>query len=92
MEAGLIYNGLPWTYLTEYTNYYLEGAEAERPVYIQFFDASREETLAQDCGIRIRGNESRHFPQKSFSLYARSRYGSSSFSPVFFDTGFPIRI
>lgn len=87
MEAGLIYNGLPWTYLTEYTNYYLEGAEAERPVYIQFFDASREETLAQDCGIRIRGNESRHFPQKSFSLYARSRYGSSSFSPVFFDTG-----
>ena len=87
MEAGLIYNGLPWTYLTEYTNYYLEGAEAERPVYIQFFDASREETLAQDCGIRIRGNESRHSPQKSFSLYARSRYGSSSFSPVFFDTG-----
>lgn len=87
MEAGLIYNGLPWTYLTEYTNYYLEGAEAERPVYIQFFDASREETLAQDCGIRIRGNESRHFPQKSFSLYARSRYSSSSFSPVFFDTG-----
>lgn len=87
MEAGLIYNGLPWTYLTEYTNYYLEGAEAERPVYIQFFNASREETLAQDCGIRIRGNESRHFPQKSFSLYARSRYGSSSFSPVFFDTG-----
>lgn len=87
MEAGLIYNGLPWTYLTEYTNYYLEGAEAERPVYIQFFDASQEETLAQDCGIRIRGNESRHFPQKSFSLYARSRYGSSSFSPVFFDTG-----
>lgn len=87
MEAGLIYNGLPWTYLTEYTNYYLEGAEAERPVHIQFFDASREETLAQDCGIRIRGNESRHFPQKSFSLYARSRYGSSSFSPVFFDTG-----
>ena len=87
MEAGLIYNGLPWTYLTEYTNYYLESAEAERPVYIQFFDASREETLAQDCGIRIRGNESRHFPQKSFSLYARSRYGFSSFSPVFFDTG-----
>lgn len=87
MEAGLIYNGLPWTYLTEYTNYYLEGAEAERPVYIQFFDASREDTLAQDCGIRIRGNESRHSPQKSFSLYARSRYGSSSFSPVFFDTG-----
>ena len=87
MEAGLIYNGLPWTYLTEYTNYSLEGAEAERPVYIQFFDASREETLAQDCGIQIRGNESRHFPQKSFSLYARSRYGSSSFSPVFFDTG-----
>lgn len=87
MEAGLIYNGLPWTYLTEYTNYYLEGAEAERPVYIQFFNSSREETLAQDCGIRIRGNESRHFPQKSFSLYARSRYGSSSFSPVFFDTG-----
>lgn len=87
MEAGLIYNGLPWTYLTEYTNYSLEGAEAERPVYIQFFDASREETLAQDCGIQICGNESRHFPQKSFSLYARSRYGSSSFSPVFFDTG-----
>ena len=86
IDAGLIYNGLPWSYLTDYTNYYLEGKESERMAHVQLFDASGSETLSQNCGIRIRGNESRHFPQKSFTLFSRIRYGTSAFNAVLFDT------
>lgn len=87
IDAGLIYNGLPWSYLTDYTNYYQEGRNSERLAHIQLFDAAGSETLSQNCGIRIRGNESRHFPQKSFTLFARGAYGSSSFDPVLLGTG-----
>ena len=86
IDAGLIYNGLPWSFLTDYTNYYLEGRSSERAAHVQLFDASHNLALSQDCGIRIRGNESRHFPQKSFTLFSRKKYGKSTFDPVLFDT------
>ena len=35
----------------------------------------------------FRGNESRSFPQTSFTLYSRKRYEKESFDPVLFDTG-----
>lgn len=79
---------LPWSELTDYLNYYLEGSEAERPAHLTFFD--REHTLLaqQECGIRVRGNASRDFPQKSLTLFSRNRYETKTFAPVFFDTGF----
>lgn len=86
IDAGLIYNGLPWSYLTDYMNYYLEGKSSERAAHVQLFDTAHSLTLSQDCGIRIRGNESRHFPQKSFTLFSRKRYEKSTFDPVLFDT------
>ncbi len=87
IDAGLIYNGLPWSYLTDYTNYYQEGRDSERLAHIELFDTSGSEMLSQNCGIRIRGNESRHFPQKSFTLFARNLYGASAFENTPFDTG-----
>lgn len=86
IEEGLIYNGLPWSYLTDYTNYHLDGPASERQAHLEFFQGSLP-LLSQECGIRIRGNESRSFAQKNFSLYARKRYDGETFEPVFFDTG-----
>ena len=78
---------LPWTMLTDYMNYYWDGSTSERPVHLDFFDSNHVLSTAQECGIRIRGNESRNFPQKSFTLFSRKRYESQTFAPVFFDTG-----
>ena len=87
LEAGLIYEDLPWSELMDYTNYYLEGMNAERQAHIELYSAYGDAILDQECGIRIRGNESRSFPQKSFTLYSRKRYEKEAFDPVLFDTG-----
>ena len=79
---------LSWSKLTDYLNYYLRGTISERPAHLTLMDSSHSLLLEEECGIRIRGNESRSFPQKSFTLFARKRYGSDTFAPVFFDTGF----
>lgn len=79
---------LSWSKLTDYLNYYLRGTISERPAHLTFMDSSHSLLLEEECGIRIRGNASRSFPQKSFTLFARKRYGSDAFAPVFFDTGF----
>lgn len=86
LSDGLIYSSLPWIELMDYTQYYLRGMEAERPVHMEIFSPYGDTVLSQDCGIRIRGNESRSFPQKSFTLFSRKRYESEAFPPVLFDT------
>lgn len=75
----------PWTMLTDYLNYYLDGPTSERPVHLDYFDSNHILSTTQECGIRIRGNESRNFPQKSFTLFSRKRYGAKTFAPVFFN-------
>lgn len=87
LEAGVINEALSWIELMDYMNYYLEGRESERETHIDVFDENHLFSLGQECGIRIRGNESRSFPQKSFTLFARKCYGSNSFAPIFFDSG-----
>ena len=87
LEAGLIYEGLSWIELMDYTHYYLEGMSSERPAHLELYSVYGDALLNQSCGIRIRGNESRSFPQKSFTLYSRKRYEKESFDPVLFDTG-----
>lgn len=79
---------LPWSELMDYLNYYQEGSDSERFAYLALFDSSHILSMEQECGIRIRGNESRDFPQKSLTLFSRNRYGSKAFAPVLFDTGF----
>lgn len=83
LKDGIIYEEFPWIELMDYMNYHREGSESERPAHLALFDEQGNTLLDQDCGIRIRGNESRSFPQKSFTLFARKRYGSSAFTSIF---------
>ncbi len=87
LEAGVISEKTDWITLMEYTSYFMRGPGTERPVCLEVFDKNHALAFSQECGIRIRGNESRSFPQKSFTLFARNRYGTGEFAPVFFDSG-----
>ena len=86
LKDGIIYEEFPWIELMDYMNYHRNGSESERPAHLTLLDEQGHSLLDQDCGIRIRGNESRSFPQKSFTLFARNRYGASAFTSVFSDT------
>lgn len=90
LEAGEISEEFPWIDLMDYTQYYLKGMESERPAHLELYSVYGDALLDQDCGIRIRGNESRSFPQKSFTLYSRKRYGEESFDTPFFDGEFSL--
>jgi hypothetical protein len=61
---------------TQPANYRQEGSEWERAATIQVMDYNGS-FYSQDVGIRIHGGWSRAACQKSFSIYARSSYGSS---------------
>ena len=61
-------------------NYHNRGREWERPASLEIFSAERERTLRQEIGVRIKGNWSRSFPQKSLNLYARNIYGEGRFA------------
>ncbi len=60
-----------------YVNY---ESNREIPVHIEFFERGGQRGFAQDAGMKMFGGWSRHFPQKSFVLFARSTYGPSDFS------------
>lgn len=66
------------------TNYNQSGKEWERPATIQVFENG---TLAfeSDIGVRISGNATRSYAQKSLRLYARSEYGKSKMEYEFID-------
>ncbi len=69
---------------TRPANYFLEGIESERPASIEYFDAQHNFCFYQDVGIRMDEAPSGASRQKSFSFYARSEYGKSSFDyPMF---------
>ncbi len=78
-----------WADLMDYLNYYMGGPLTERPAHISYFNGEQKLTLEQECGIRIRGNESRRYGQKGLTLFARSRYGTDSFAPMIFDNDIP---
>lgn len=83
LDQARITEEFPWIELMDYTNYYIEGISSERPVSLSCFDVTHNLSFEQTCGLRIRGNASRSFPQKSFSLFARRRFGNESFPSVF---------
>lgn len=59
-------------------NFVQRGREWEKQINFQYFKDGKLE-LNQNCGLRISGNATRYFPQKSLKLYARSSYGSKKF-------------
>ncbi len=65
-------------------NYFQAGDDWERPVHVELFDTGGQRLLGQDCGMRVHGNFTQSFPQKSLLLYARSEYGASHFNAALF--------
>ena len=66
------------------TNYNMEGKEWERPCNIQVFEEGKLK-YTEDVGVRISGNWTTAFPQKSMTFYARSEYGSDKLQHDFFE-------
>ena len=59
-------------------NYQEKGRDSERPVYIEFFDGSATPAFHENAGIRINGNATRGFSQKSLRITFDPEYGVSS--------------
>lgn len=74
----------PETGILGYPNCHEHGGEWERPVNIQVFDKGKSDYSA-DVGMRVSGNFSRYYAQKSLTFYARSKYGPSKMRYDFFD-------
>lgn len=51
------------------------GEEWERPAHIEFFEPGGKLGFSQNIGLRIHGDYTRKFPQKSFRIYADGKYG-----------------
>lgn len=68
------------------TNYNMEGKEWERPCNIQVFEEGKLK-YTEDVGVRISGNWTTAFPQKSMTFYARREYGSNKMQHDFFEGG-----
>ncbi|MCE9668811.1 CotH kinase family protein [Myxococcus stipitatus] len=67
------------------TGNYMEKGEAwERPIHVEWFDATGRRVLAQDAGVRIHGSGSAALPQKGLRLYAKESYGPATFQAPFF--------
>lgn len=64
-------------------NFRMRGNKWERPAHIQYYD-NDELKFQDECGIKISGNATRGFPQKSFQLVARKNYGNEFLDFPFF--------
>jgi len=62
--------------------YYKPGANfwsrVEVPIHMQFFESDGQEAFNSRTGFRLFGGMSRLFPQKSFTIVARKRYGKKN--------------
>lgn len=67
-------------------NYYKKGREWERNCNVEYYMHNNPSSLNQAAGIRTHGGNSRRFPQKGLSLYARDEYGKKRFKCKVFET------
>ncbi|NOX46394.1 MAG: T9SS type A sorting domain-containing protein [Chlorobi bacterium] len=88
-DTGIYVPGIHYDPLIYKTgNYYMTGKFWERRGYVEMFSPEGDTILSQECGIRIHGNLSREYPQKSLRLYARKEYGNETFNPNVFQGSF----
>ncbi|MCP3933173.1 MAG: T9SS type A sorting domain-containing protein [Bacteroidetes bacterium] len=57
----------------------------ERPVHFTFFDEEENFGFESGAGMKVFGGWSRGQDQKSFTLFARKKYGNTSFDYPFFE-------
>ena len=50
----------------------------ERPIHFEMFEPDGELAFSIDAGVKIYGNYSRAYPQKSLTIFARGAYGSTA--------------
>ena len=73
-----------WEYFG--ANYKGRGRKYEVKSNMVYFDEDHKERFSQVVGVRLKGRNSRAYPQKGFNIYARSEYdGNSEFKEVFFE-------
>lgn len=71
-------------------NWFKSGPLFERVCTVEILNPNRELIMSTNCGMRVRGHDSRHWPQKSIGLYAREEYnenGKNRFDYDFFGDG-----
>jgi len=56
----------------------------ERPIHFEFFEPADTAVVSVDAGVKINGNWSRAFDQKSMCLYLRGAYGFKKMQYKFF--------
>lgn len=66
------------------TNYSEKGSSTEKEINFTYIVDGKEE-LNHGAGIRLNGNTSRIYPNKSIRLYAKSGYGEKNFKYPFFE-------
>lgn len=72
-------------------NWYKGGYVWERVCSLEVFEPEGNQVIHTNCGMRIRGHDSRHLPQKSIGLYARGEYNNNDidrFDYDFFNDGY----
>ncbi len=72
-NGGMFVND--WQYPGNYAN---RGREWERQTHIELFEADGNPDFERELGMRIMGNASRTYNQKSFRMYARTDYGEKN--------------
>ena len=63
-------------------NYIKKGKEWERESHISIFEKGNI-IIDEDDGIRIKGASTRNYPQKSFNIYFRNKYGKNKIKSDF---------
>lgn len=71
-----------WYYPANYTR---RGMDWERPVIISYLEAGENAGLNTRAGVRIHGNSSRGYQQKSLKVHFRKRYGPAELNYDFFN-------
>ena len=70
-------------------NYYETGIESEREAHFRLFDTDGSTISAKNCAIRIHGNITRAYNQKSFSVFFRDENGQAvTLGADIFGTGY----
>jgi hypothetical protein len=76
---------LPWW---EYpSNYLMRGMDSEREAHLEFFEPEGHPGFTANAGVRINGNATRGYAQKSLRISFRKKYGAGQLKYDLFSEG-----
>jgi len=80
--SDIVANKVSWRYEGNYTQH---GKEWERQALLDIYDSGNH--IQIPAGVRIQGHASRAFPQRSFNIYFREKYGAKRLDYDLFGNG-----